>query len=232
MNKKILASVFVIGMLALAMGYGTYSYFTETETSTGNTFRAGYVDLWLGNNAKGYVNPWAGSLATFTNMAPGQETDATNIWFKNAGPLAGIVTVQLGYTESDETPNEVNVGAAYFASKVIITYVAVDGVSGNVAGWWAQQVTDEKYAGSWDAAVTAGAVVVDSSSPTGHLATVYGVSMITLHFWPSYSVKTDIVFNSGDAHMETLKLKLDASVGNDFQSDGIDITMAATIQNA
>jgi hypothetical protein len=164
-------------------------------------------------------------------MAPGQETDATNIWFKNAGPLAGIVTVQLGYTESDGTPNDVDVGAAYFASKVIITYVAVDGVSGNVAGWWAQQVRDEKYA-SWVAAVADGAVVADSSSPTGYLATVYGVSMITLHFWPSYSVKTDIVFNSGDVHMETLQLKLDANVGNDFQSDGIDITMAATIQNA
>jgi len=45
MNKKILASIFVIGMLALAMGYGTYSYFSSTRTSAGNTFTAGILSM-------------------------------------------------------------------------------------------------------------------------------------------------------------------------------------------
>jgi predicted ribosomally synthesized peptide with SipW-like signal peptide len=45
MNKKILASIFVIGMLALAMGYGTYSYFSSTKTSTGNTFTIGTLSM-------------------------------------------------------------------------------------------------------------------------------------------------------------------------------------------
>jgi predicted ribosomally synthesized peptide with SipW-like signal peptide len=45
MNKKILASIFVIGILALAMGYGTYSYFSSTKTSTGNTFTAGILSM-------------------------------------------------------------------------------------------------------------------------------------------------------------------------------------------
>jgi predicted ribosomally synthesized peptide with SipW-like signal peptide len=47
MKKKILASIMVIGILALAMGYGTYSYFSSTKTSTGNTFTAGILDMQL-----------------------------------------------------------------------------------------------------------------------------------------------------------------------------------------
>ena len=48
MNKKILASIFVIGILALAMGWGTYSYYSDKETSTGNVFQSGTIDLALG----------------------------------------------------------------------------------------------------------------------------------------------------------------------------------------
>jgi predicted ribosomally synthesized peptide with SipW-like signal peptide len=43
MNKKILASIFVIGLLAFGLGYGTYSYFSHTETSYDNTFTAGIL---------------------------------------------------------------------------------------------------------------------------------------------------------------------------------------------
>jgi predicted ribosomally synthesized peptide with SipW-like signal peptide len=228
MNKKIIfASIFVIGMLALAMGYGTYSYFTQTETSTGNTFQAGWVDLALSTGGV-YVNPWTGPLATFTNIAPGQETSATNIWFKNVGSLSGIVTVKLSYTENDAIGNDVGVSADYFASKVIITHVGVDD-SSNVAMYWGLQVIDDAYGSNAANALAAGAVVSDGAG--GHFATVYGVSQITLHFWDTYQ-GNDIVFLPNDFHKETLKLKLDAIVGNDFQYDGIDIIMTATITNA
>jgi len=45
MNKKILISLFVIGILALSIGWGTRSLFNDTETSSGNTFTAGTLDL-------------------------------------------------------------------------------------------------------------------------------------------------------------------------------------------
>jgi predicted ribosomally synthesized peptide with SipW-like signal peptide len=44
-SKKLLASIVVIGILALAMGYGTHSYFSSTRTSTGNTFTAGILSM-------------------------------------------------------------------------------------------------------------------------------------------------------------------------------------------
>jgi len=80
MNKKILASIFVIGMLALAMGWGTYSWFSDTETSSGNTFTAGTLNLD------------GTDMATFTfgpigNMAPGDITGTAVITVKNGGSI-------------------------------------------------------------------------------------------------------------------------------------------------
>ena len=45
MDKKILMSIFIIGLLAFGLGWGTYSYFSDTEKSTGNVFTAGTIDI-------------------------------------------------------------------------------------------------------------------------------------------------------------------------------------------
>ena len=45
MNKKILISLSVIGVVAAIGIGGTVAYFSDTETSTGNTFTAGTLDL-------------------------------------------------------------------------------------------------------------------------------------------------------------------------------------------
>jgi predicted ribosomally synthesized peptide with SipW-like signal peptide len=68
MNKKILASIFVIGMLALAMGYGTYSYFSDTERSSGNVFQAGILDMQLVSNPVDIRGLKPGDTATLEFM--------------------------------------------------------------------------------------------------------------------------------------------------------------------
>lgn len=45
MNSEILYSLLVIGLVAAAVGGATWAYFSDTETSTGNTFTAGKLDL-------------------------------------------------------------------------------------------------------------------------------------------------------------------------------------------
>ena len=81
-SKKILASIFVIGILALAMGYGTYSYFSDTKTSSENTFTAGILDINLGESETAEIS--------ISNMAPGDITGDWVITIKNTGtiPLA------------------------------------------------------------------------------------------------------------------------------------------------
>jgi len=74
-NKKILASIFVIGILALAMGYGTYSYFSSTKTSTGNTFTAGILDMQLVSNP-----------VDIRGLAPG-DTATWDIKLRNTGSV-------------------------------------------------------------------------------------------------------------------------------------------------
>jgi len=52
MDAKILASLMVIGLVASAIGMGTYAYFSDTETSSGNTFTAGAIDLKIDSTCK------------------------------------------------------------------------------------------------------------------------------------------------------------------------------------
>jgi len=67
-SKKILASIFVIGILAFAMGWGTYSYFSDTEKSTGNVFTAGTIDIAVDEK-----NPWTKTYsAELTDVKPSQ----------------------------------------------------------------------------------------------------------------------------------------------------------------
>jgi predicted ribosomally synthesized peptide with SipW-like signal peptide len=77
---KILKSVAVIGFVAAIAVAGTGAYFSDTETSTGNTFTAGAIDLkvdsqchyWQDNGAdEGYVDVGCKDFGTWT------ETDLT-----------------------------------------------------------------------------------------------------------------------------------------------------------
>lgn len=46
-GNQFLASLLSIGIFASIVGAGTYAYFSDTETSTGNTMTAGVLDLWV-----------------------------------------------------------------------------------------------------------------------------------------------------------------------------------------
>jgi len=50
MNKRIIISLSVIGLVAAIAIGGTIAYFSDTETSTGNLFAAGSIDLKIDNH--------------------------------------------------------------------------------------------------------------------------------------------------------------------------------------
>jgi predicted ribosomally synthesized peptide with SipW-like signal peptide len=76
MDAKILASLMVIGLVASAIGVGTYAYFSDTETSSGNTFTAGSLDLQVDIDGA-WKNPWVGPFFDFTNVKPGDHGEKT-----------------------------------------------------------------------------------------------------------------------------------------------------------
>ena len=84
MNKKILISLAVIGVVAAIAIGGTIAYFSDTETSTGNTFTAGAIDLKIDNES--YVTNDAGVLVRSGNTSWGL-SDLTNQLFFNFADL-------------------------------------------------------------------------------------------------------------------------------------------------
>ena len=86
--KKILLSVLTIGMVSAVAFGATTAYFSDTETSTGNTFSAGTLDLDVdGNNGSNTVK------FTVANMKPGsQQTGKYTL--NNVGSINGFLDLE------------------------------------------------------------------------------------------------------------------------------------------
>jgi len=76
--KKILISLSVIGAVAAIAVGGTIAYFSDTETSTGNTFSAGTIDIAIDTE-----NPWTSNYK-IGDLKPG-ETGYINFDIQNVG---------------------------------------------------------------------------------------------------------------------------------------------------
>jgi len=119
MNRKILTAVFVIGLVASLAGVGVYSVFTDTESSTGNTFTAGTIIISLG----------ACSWSTgFDNMKPG-DTVTFTITVGNNG------TLPLDYTITCVISGNLSLGTdACFVKQIRVDGVVTASDSLSVAG--------------------------------------------------------------------------------------------------
>lgn len=80
MNTKILISLLTIGVASAGLGYGTFAFFSDTETATGNLFTAGDLDLTL-NGLNGITGTINGA-----NFAPGDSTSGSII-LRNEGSI-------------------------------------------------------------------------------------------------------------------------------------------------
>lgn len=88
MNRKTLLSIMAIGLLVMLSGTGTYALFSDTETSTGNTFTAGTFDLKVSDIDEGIGD---GVTATWTasDMKPGTTIGPYSVTLQNWGTVAG-----------------------------------------------------------------------------------------------------------------------------------------------
>jgi len=127
-NITVLASVMMMLLIAMAVGAGTMAYFSDVETSEGNTLTAGTLDLKLGDPESIIIN--------LGDIRPG-DTGRGVIKIKNTGTITDglYMTLHGGWplTEPSETepgdPKLVHdVSANEFASAIHITLMvyAVD----------------------------------------------------------------------------------------------------------
>ena len=90
MKRKILFSVMAIALVGALVGVGVHAYFSDTETSPGNTFTAGTLDLEVDSE-----NPWTSTAITVTCMEPGATSNSVNITAENIGCLDGDLFMRL-----------------------------------------------------------------------------------------------------------------------------------------
>jgi len=89
MRKFLIASLATL--LAMGMMGGAFAYFTDTETSSGNTFTAGTLDLKVADNDEGTPKDGVSLTWSMTNMEPGVTTC----------PLGSVILYNSGSIEAD-----------------------------------------------------------------------------------------------------------------------------------
>ena len=131
--KSVLGSVLVIGIVAAMMTAGTQSWYSDTETSVGNTFTAGTLNLKVGN-----YDPCTVHVGK-NNIAPGDELYGggyCGLWkINNTGTIDGRLSFNItnlvdndnGLTEPEESDGDTTGGdgegelSEYLKVTVVVT---------------------------------------------------------------------------------------------------------------
>lgn len=107
-RRRLLGGVAATGVAAAGAGAGTWAYFQDTESSTGNTIDAGTLDLKLSDSDESDADGVSGSW-TISNAKPGDSV-TSDVTLENAGSLSADHVefgVSVAETESDG-PNGTN----------------------------------------------------------------------------------------------------------------------------
>jgi predicted ribosomally synthesized peptide with SipW-like signal peptide len=174
--KKVLVSLVIIALVMALMGTGVYALFSDTETSTGNSFTAGtfnLVDVISGTATSGNitVNEAADGFndnVVFTLVKPGDAGTIT--WtLTNAGDIAGTLTIVATtyFSQGVDTEPELALPAAGLDSKIDVvltrggTTVYIGPMSGLAAAFSGESnvmagASSLVYVLSWSIAGTVG----------------------------------------------------------------------------
>ncbi len=231
--KKIIFAVMAV-VAAIGLVGGAFAYFSDTETSTGNTFSAGYMDMEM-SNGTGWHNNDPFVLATASNLAPGEESGPHRMYLRNIGNVSGKVKVYFSYVDSDvpveqregEFANYINVNSDDFAKALIVKEAYLDGTDDNKAKTWVNSIAAATgYPGDLPGADTAGIVYNDPDE--GYVPTLYGLTRpgIELKF---YVTGGELEWTKNVAHYEDWTFKLDPDANNDYMFDGVNITLTANM---
>lgn len=122
MKSKIFLSMLVI-MVALSMVVGgTMAYFSDSGTSSSNTFTAGTLKMLMSNDALNWGDDVTATWSTPANWAPGESTtgkisftnvgtvDAHHLWFNFEITQDSILLDKIIVTDVSEVFNGVSTG--------------------------------------------------------------------------------------------------------------------------
>ena len=122
--KKVLGLTIALLLFVGMTGIGTWAYFSDVETSTGNVLAAGTLDLKT-DDMDGVSQTMLAS-----NLAPGDTVGPETITLKNSGSLPGSsLDLSFSYLESDSSPNPADISADATAAVIEVTTLNYGGSS-------------------------------------------------------------------------------------------------------
>lgn len=197
-----LATALVIGLVIA----GTWAFFSDTETSSGNTFTAGTLVLKLkvnGGWVDGVTATWTG-----TNMAPGDDLSSAAIWLRSFGTIG---------------PDHLEVGCSYTSTESpadnMAKYLEITLLRYENDGWYINGLTGERRE-------IVGDTLIDSSEDW-KVDDTDGVGGVSL-----YDLKADPLDNlppPDGSHGFTMGLKFNENAGNNLQGDTLNATLIFTL---
>ena len=109
--KKILISLMTLVLVVGMAGAGAFAYFSDVETSQGNTFTAGTLNMEIADNNEGWFNgtPVTASWTSPAGWAPGQTITTGEIRLKNVGSIDILYLFTTYYNYSWEGADLANV---------------------------------------------------------------------------------------------------------------------------
>jgi len=212
--RKLLISLMAIFLVAALVGTGVRAYFSDTATSTGNTFQVGILDLKIRQGM-----PWEswgdGVTATWTmsNMEPGDSTPMRWIEFRNDGSIsADHLEITCDYTGSDE-----------MAKAMIITHMRYDDATPPIS-WMVDLLADDGYDSGYDVSPGETGPKVDDVDGDGK------ISLYDLKYSQGGNGVDDLWPPNGTETTQLeMKIIFDPDAGTEFQGQPLDVTFIFTL---
>ncbi len=139
--KAVFVAMFLVGLVAAGIGAGTWAYFSDTETSSGNYIAAGTLDLKLGDGESTWYDDPNIPDYTVSDVYPGWG-DWLDFYAKNFGSISGDLYMKVTYTErgGDNPEAEGSPDDAVLDDNLYVA-VYVDGtlLNNQTLSWWASQ---------------------------------------------------------------------------------------------
>lgn len=221
--------LFLILAVVLALGLigGAFAQFSDTETSTGNTFTAGTLDLKI-KGAPGWGDVGPEGEWSMSNMAPGVNTEFGSVNLRFEGTVSGHhMEVSCTYTAAEGDPFPGDEGSPDTVDTdadpdSLAKYVEIISFDYYGSGWHIKYVKGAGYSTTGTVPVVDGKVDADwQIDPHGDgIISLYDLYLDPLDNLPPPTT-ADVAFD--------MTVKFNEGAGNDLQGDTLDAEIFFTL---